>query len=80
MSWSINNMTNVPADEVSDKLAEQQNLPAAIGDYIELGADALARAHGDDVPVTVTGSGHMASGENGDNTTTATVNVTKGDD
>jgi hypothetical protein len=78
MSWSINNMTNIPAGEVADKLAEQTNVPAAIGDYIEAGVDALMRAHGDDVIVSVTGSGHLCDGKSGDDTTSATIQVKRG--
>lgn len=78
MSWSINNMTNIPAADAADKLADQANLPASIGDYIEAGVDALIRAHGDDVIVSVTGSGHLCNGQNGDDTTTATVEVKRG--
>jgi hypothetical protein len=78
MSWSLNGITNLSVEDAFTKL-EEINAPASIKDYITAGIDGLSEKYGDDVKVTVTGSGHLCEDSSSADPTTATIEVRKGE-
>lgn len=78
MSWSIHSIDGLPADEAMQKIGDDQYIPEAIKEYIGDGVDALRLHYGEDVCVTISGSGHLHTGEDGNwDSTTANLTVAK---
>ena len=81
MSWSIYpKIKNVPASEAHKMVEENKHTPQPIRDYIAAGINGLAIKYGMDVKVSVTGHGHLCDGEGSYEVTTATLQVSKGED
>lgn len=78
MSWTIfPEIKSQPITAAKEALAAQTYVPQPIKDYLVAGIDGLEKVHGADVLVTVTGNGHLCTGEDYD-VTSATVEVRKG--
>lgn len=79
MSWSINpnNFSGVPASEAKQAIEADPYLPDCVKSYIAAGIDGLVNdlAQGPDVPVNISGHGHLCMGPGSYNVTTATISV-----
>jgi hypothetical protein len=78
MSWTLTGTANVPAPEARELIAGNTQLPQPIKDYIITGIDGLVKYHDDEnLPVTISGYGHVCDGQNYD-VTSATIEVKRG--
>lgn len=71
--------TNMPAEEAKEAISHDLQLPHPIKSFLRDGVFNLQRRFGKDVPVTITCSGHLFTGEEGNyDVTSATINVQRG--
>ena len=62
---------------VAKELLATNAAPQSIKDYVAAGIDGLVARYGEDVEVTVTGSGHLCDGPSSYDITSATIGVRK---
>lgn len=76
MSWSINaEGTKVEVMKATD---DTYGVPKGIKEYVGAGIDALVKRYGEDVKISINGSGHLFTGEEGNHDqTTAHLTVKK---
>jgi len=77
MSWSFNK-NNVTANEVLSEIEKvtDTQFPPSIRSYVRDGIQSLQNQYGNDVKVSVNASGHLFTGESGnDETTTANISI-----
>jgi ribosome-associated translation inhibitor RaiA len=80
MSWSISPPIENMAAQDAICLLDDMILPDGIRDYIKDGIAGLEAYYNDEqVPVTITGHGHVCHGKGSYEVTTATIEVKKGE-